>query len=323
MPDVSARPGRSSNGSRRSPRRRAGGAVSRPSPGSCRHAGRRSGRDVVASGHQASGDVQQRGDVPDWRACCHENCCHGDGSLVRSCVYRQVSMLRDRGVVELGGCVEIGWRSQVGRYGLRGKGKSERGQGVLLRHDLVLDAVRAGVDVHRRPRRNATRVSPAWLARSTASEDGAETAARMGMPAMTAFWVSSNDARPLTSRTVPRQGDSVVLDGPADDLVDGIVAADVLADDEHVPSASNRPRRAIHRCVAKTLCALRSWSGIADSVSDGDDGGIVAGGVAADHPDGVDGALAAHAARRRGVEVAGHVDVGRGDVGASVTSSTL
>ena len=56
------------------------------------------------------------------------------------------------------------------------------------------------------PRKKPTRVSPVSAARSTASEDGAETAASKGIPAMTAFCTSSNDARPLTIRTVSRRG---------------------------------------------------------------------------------------------------------------------
>lgn len=43
-------------------------------------------------------------------------------------------------------------------------------------------------------------------ARSTASDDRAETAARIGIPAITAFCTSSNEARPLTIKTVPRRG---------------------------------------------------------------------------------------------------------------------
>src|ERR671912_491085 len=47
---------------------------------------------------------------------------------------------------------------------------------------------------------------PTSRASSTASDDGADTAASTGMPAITAFWVSSNDARPLTRRTVALSG---------------------------------------------------------------------------------------------------------------------
>ena len=53
------------------------------------------------------------------------------------------------------------------------------------------------------------------------------------MPAITAFCVSSNDARPLTNSTVPVSGTLSCSSGPADDLVDGVVATDVLAHDQH------------------------------------------------------------------------------------------
>ena len=43
-------------------------------------------------------------------------------------------------------------------------------------------------------------------ASSTASDEGADTAASTGTPAITAFWASSNDARPDTMRTVPAAG---------------------------------------------------------------------------------------------------------------------
>ena len=55
--------------------------------------------------------------------------------------------------------------------------------------------------------------------------------------------MSSNDTRPLTSSTVPRQRQSVVLQRPADDLVDGVMATDVLAHHEHRPSVRSRAAR--------------------------------------------------------------------------------
>src|ERR1700710_2419125 len=64
-----------------------------------------------------------------------------------------------------------------------------------------------------RPRRKPTSVIPASSAISTASDDGADTAARAGTPAITAFWVSSNDARPETMSTVPAAGTPPVSRG--------------------------------------------------------------------------------------------------------------
>ena len=85
------------------------------------------------------------------------------------------------------------------------------------------------------PRRNATSVSPDWLARSTASDDGADTAAITGTPAMTAFCASSKDARPLTRRTVPDNGIRLCSTAQPMHLVDGVVPADVLANHEQGP----------------------------------------------------------------------------------------
>ena len=56
------------------------------------------------------------------------------------------------------------------------------------------------------PRRKPTSVIPVSVATSTASDDGAETAARNGIPAIDAFWVSSKLARPDTTSTTPRSG---------------------------------------------------------------------------------------------------------------------
>src|SRR6185312_4265536 len=56
------------------------------------------------------------------------------------------------------------------------------------------------------PRRNPTSVIPISPASSTASDDGADTAASTGTPAIAAFCTSSNDARPDTISTVPAAG---------------------------------------------------------------------------------------------------------------------
>ena len=62
------------------------------------------------------------------------------------------------------------------------------------------------------------------------------------MPAMTAFCASSKLARPDTCRTMPRSGSRSFRSGPADDLVDGVVAPDVLAEYEHLT------RRGVEQC---------------------------------------------------------------------------
>src|ERR1044072_5345329 len=56
------------------------------------------------------------------------------------------------------------------------------------------------------PRRKPISVMPCSSASSTASDDGAETAASTGIPAIAAFCTSSNDARPDTISTVPPSG---------------------------------------------------------------------------------------------------------------------
>ena len=75
---------------------------------------------------------------------------------------------------------------------------------------------------------------PASSASSTARLDGAETAASVGIPAIIAFWVSSKLARPLTISTQPDSGSRSCAGGPADDLVDRVVPADVLAHDQQL-----------------------------------------------------------------------------------------
>ena len=54
------------------------------------------------------------------------------------------------------------------------------------------------------------------------------------MPATLAFWTISKLARALTTRTVAPSGSSRLAGRGADDLVDGVVPADVLADREQL-----------------------------------------------------------------------------------------
>ena len=125
-------------------------------------------------------------------------------------------------------------------------------------------------------------MSPDWLARSTASDDGADTAASTGMPAITAFWVSSNDARPLTSSTVARQRYPVLLQRPADDLVDGVVPADVLADRQR-GAVDVEQRRAVQAAGAgEHLLRVAQPIRHGRQRLRGDHGRVVAGAVLAD-----------------------------------------
>ena len=96
--------------------------------------------------------------------------------------------------------MEIGWRLQVGAHA-----------GILTTHPptygpLSLDAIGTGVDVHRIAPQEGHQGEPGLAGQVDRERDGADTAASTGIPAITAFWASSNDARPLTSSTVPVSG---------------------------------------------------------------------------------------------------------------------
>ncbi len=79
------------------------------------------------------------------------------------------------------------------------------------------------------------RVIPRSRASSTASVEGAPTATRIGVPATAAFCTSSKERRPLTQTSLSASGSRPSRKRPADDLVEGVVAADVLADDDQRP----------------------------------------------------------------------------------------
>ena len=86
-------------------------------------------------------------------------------------------------------------------------------------------------------------------ANSTARLDGAETAATIGSRPASDFCMISNDDRPLTRRMWRSSGKQIVEQRVADDLVDRVVPADVLAEDDHVAVRCRRGRpRAGRRC---------------------------------------------------------------------------
>ena len=64
---------------------------------------------------------------------------------------------------------------------------------------------------------------------STASVEGAETAATIGIPAASAFCTISNEARPLTRRRCRSKRKRSVEERSANHLVHGVVASDVFA----------------------------------------------------------------------------------------------
>ena len=139
-------------------------------------------------------------------------------------------------------------------------------------------------------------------ARSTAIDEAAPTEATSGMPATIDFWTISKPSRPETISTVSESGRSRLLERPADELVDRIVAADVFARGEE-RAGGVEERRAVepaglgedrlHRAQA---LGERLEHGAPDAQP-------------RDHRRGLDRevgdrALAADAAARRGVEAA-------------------
>ena len=89
----------------------------------------------------------------------------------------------------------------------------------------------------------------------------------IGQPATAAFWTSSNESRPLTQRIDVGERQPPVAERPADDLVERVVAADVLAQAERARRpASKSPVACRPPVAANAACASRSRSG-----SDGDE----------------------------------------------------
>ena len=103
---------------------------------------------------------------------------------------------------------------------------------------------------------------PRSRASSTASDDGAPTATSIGQPATAAFCTSSNESRPLTQSTCSRERQQPLAERPADDLVERVVPADVLAQAEQRAVARRRGPVACRPPVAaNAACAARKASG--------------------------------------------------------------
>ena len=129
-----------------------------------------------------------------------------------------------------------------------------------------------------RPRRKPTSVMPASSAISTASDDGADTATRAGTPAITAFWVSSNEARPETMSTVPAAGTFRVSRAWPRTLSTALCRPTSSRTASRVPSAVNRPAPCSPPVESNTFCAARRASGSPKSTSAGSLTGSSAGG---------------------------------------------
>ena len=121
----------------------------------------------------------------------------------------------------------------------------------------ALDPPRLRVDVQRPPRTKPQSVIPRSAASSTARLEGAPTATRIGQPATAAFCTSSNERRPLTQRSASASGRRPFAERPADDLVEGVVAADVLAQAEQLAARRRRGRSRAARRWRRTPAAPR------------------------------------------------------------------
>ena len=109
-------------------------------------------------------------------------------------------------------------------------------------------------------------MTPDWPARSTANDDGADTAASTGTPAITAFWVISNDARPLTSNTLPLNGIRPASTAQPITLSTALWRPTSSRTASTAPSGPNSAAPCRPPVLSKTRCAERSTPGIAVSV---------------------------------------------------------
>ena len=177
--------------------------------------------------------------------------------------------------------------------------------GASERHGCARATREAPAYTLKRPsRRKPTSVSPRRRAASTARLEGAPTAHSTGMPATAAFWTSSNEARPETSATELAERRRAGEHAVADDLVERVVAADVLAHERQLAVGREQPGRVQPAgALERPLRGAQALGQLADDHRRDDRsfaqwlGGDL---------DGVDRGLAAHAAGRRHAEVALH-----------------
>ena len=108
---------------------------------------------------------------------------------------------------------------------------------------------------------------PCSAASSAASDDGADTAASNGTPAIAAFCTSSNDARPDTSNTVPRNGIRPSSNAQPSTLSTALCRPTSSRTTRAVPSAVNSPAPCRPPVAANTRCRSRNASGSAARVS--------------------------------------------------------
>ena len=96
-----------------------------------------------------------------------------------------------------------------------------------------------------RPRATATSVMPAASAVRTASAVGAETATMTGAPIIAAFCTISTETR-LVSSTMPCAAVDAVARQRAGELVERVVAADVLAQRDNALRPAPAEGRGVH-----------------------------------------------------------------------------
>ena len=134
------------------------------------------------------------------------------------------------------------------------------------------------------------------------------------MPAMSAFWVSSNEARPDTMSTVPRRGSRPLVSAHPTTLSTALWRPTSSRSTRSSPVApSNSPAACSPPVLANTSWCSRSRSGNVASRSAGSDELVVVDRPVRVRADGVDAGLAAQPAGRRRVEGALEAGVRRGD----------
>ncbi len=140
---------------------------------------------------------------------------------------------------------------------VRSPGQSRSGPAGPDPGSVVSGSGRPGVDVHARcPARTRPAPGPARSAVDTASDVGALTATSAEKPAAHAFCTSSKEARPLTYSPSPAGGQPTVEQQPAHDLVDRVVAPDVLT---HDADGGRGDRTSAAACTAPVI-SNSSWS---------------------------------------------------------------
>ena len=159
---------------------------------------------------------------------------------------------------------------------------------------------------------------------ATAREDGADTAERIGIPAITAFCTSSKLGPPRHLENSAAKRQPVTEHGPADNLIDGVVASDIFARDEQFAGGGVEQRGGVEAAglAEDGLLGVESFRQ-GQEVGCRNGHGVCRNLVGGDRLDGIDRCLAAQPARAGRVEPAREFRVGRLYAGRQGMSSTL